>query len=88
MAQRIGFVDIYVLYDDMDATIAEELLEEHNIDCIIRELDVADTVERHQRLGMRIAVEEEKKEQARRIIADAVRSGLISRQSIAETKDG
>ncbi len=85
MARKIRFVDIYTLYDDVDASIIEELLEEYDIDCIVRDLDMVDTIDRAGMLGKRVAVEAGKEESARQIIRDAIRSGIISNEGRFET---
>ncbi len=85
MARKIRFVDIYILYDDLDASIIEELLEECNIDCIVRDLDMVDTVDRAGMVGKRVAVEAGQEDNARQIIRDAIRSGLISSEGSFET---
>lgn len=78
MATRINFIDLYSFYNDLDATIVETLMEDYNISCSIRTFggmrSFGSSAEK------RIAVEEDKIENAKRIIADAIRSGVISRE--------
>ncbi len=85
MARKIRFVDIYILYDEVDASIIEELLEEYDIDCIVTDLGMADTLDRDGLAGKLVAVEADKEDNARQIIKDAIRSGIISREGSFET---
>lgn len=81
MATRINFIDLYSFYNDLDASVIETLMEDYNISCSIRTLgairfstDVGDYQEK------RIAVEEDKLENAKKIINDAIRNGVISKE--------
>ncbi len=82
MATRINYVDLYSFYNDMDATVIASLMEGYDISCSLKTLGTG-------RLGpdlsaysqeKRISVEEGKIENARSIIWDAIRNGVISRE--------
>jgi hypothetical protein len=36
MATRIKFIDLYFLYDEVDARVIKTLLEDYEIDCTLR----------------------------------------------------
>lgn len=81
MATRIKFIDLYSFYNDLDASVVETLMEGRNITCSFRSLgklrfatDIGSYIEK------RIAVEEEQIESARRIIKEAIRNGVISKE--------
>ena len=80
MATRIRFIDIYSLYDDLDANIIENLLEDYDIVCLIKKFDAATggAAGDGGNVEKKISVEEDNVESARQIIADAVKEGLIS----------
>ena len=81
MATKINFIDLYSFYNDLDASVIENLMEGCNITCSIRPLGkVRFATDMNSYLEKRIAVEEEKIENARNIIRDAIRSGVISRE--------
>jgi hypothetical protein len=80
MATRINLIDVYLSYSDLDAGVIETILEGFNISCSVRTIgmmrfssDTADFPEK------RIAVEESKVENARMILSNAIRSGVISK---------
>ncbi|MBI5598752.1 MAG: DUF2007 domain-containing protein [Deltaproteobacteria bacterium] len=81
MATRIRFIDLYSIFDEVDANIIENLLGDYDIDCTIKEL-AAETggEEGTGATEKMIAVEEDKIEDARRIIADAIHNGVISEE--------
>jgi len=81
MATRINFIDLYSIYNELDANVIESLMEGFNITCSIRTLgrdrtstDVSGYLEK------RIAVEEDKLENARKLINEAIKNGVISRE--------
>ena len=81
MATRINFIDLYSIYNELDANVIESLMEGFNITCSIRTLgrerfatDVSGYLEK------RIAVEEDKIENARKLINEAIRNGVISKE--------
>lgn len=78
MASRINFIDIYSFYDELDANVIETLLEDYDISCSIRTFNPSADPDAY--FEKRIAVEEDKVENVRRIIDDARRSGVISRE--------
>lgn len=79
MASRINFVDIYVFYNDMDLEVVEVLFEDLNISCAVKTInplredeDLAACPEK------RVAVEEQDVVEAKRIIGEAIETGIIS----------
>ncbi len=80
MATRIHFIDLYSFYNDLDATVIETLMEDYNISCSVRTLGAMRSFDSHEFGEKRISVEEDKVENAKKIIADAIRSGVISKE--------
>lgn len=80
MATRINFIDLYSFYNDLDATVIETLMEDYNISCSIRTFGSTRSFDSHEFGEKRIAVEEDKIENAKKIITDAIRSGVISKE--------
>lgn len=81
MANRINFIDLYSIYNDLDASVIETLMEGFNITCSIRTLGRERfTTDMSGYLEKRIAVEEEKLENARKLISEAIRNGVISKE--------
>lgn len=82
MAIRINFIDLYSFYNEIDATVIETLMEDYNITCSVRTLGAGRPSFdiNGYNLEKRIAVEEEKIEYARKIIRDAIRNGVISKE--------
>ncbi len=78
MATRIKFVDVYSLYDDVDVNILENLLEDHNIACVVKRIysDIHTLGLEGASVKM-IAVEEDEVETAKKIIVDAINNGII-----------
>lgn len=81
MATKINLIDLYSFYNDIDASVIETLMEDYNISCSIRSLggmhlspNAGDFLEK------RISVEAEKLDNAKKIILDAIKSGVISRE--------
>ena len=81
MATRIDFIDIYSFYDEIDSYIIESLMDGSRISCCIKSLaniplkpTVGDFSEK------RVSVEADKAEEACTLLAEAVRSGIISRE--------
>lgn len=79
MATRINFIDLYSFYNEIDASVIETIMEDYRITCSIRTLGQA-RFYTEDHLEKRIAVEQEKIESARKIINDAIRSGVISKE--------
>lgn len=80
MATKIKFIDIFSIYNEIDESVIETLLEDCSISYSIRHLgpgrfapDLDDVSEK------RVAVEEGQVDYARRLITEAIRSGVISR---------
>ncbi|MBI5287049.1 MAG: DUF2007 domain-containing protein [Deltaproteobacteria bacterium] len=79
MATRINLVEIYLSYDEIEASIIENLLEDNGIPCVIRDMRITPypiTIGNFSE--KRIAVEEDMVDEAMAIIRDAVRDGIIS----------
>jgi hypothetical protein len=80
-ATRINFIDLYSFYNDLDVSVIERLMEEYNISCSIKTLGTTRfSTDFGEHQEKRIAVEEEKVENARKIIVDAIKSGVISKE--------
>jgi putative signal transducing protein len=81
MATRINFIELYSFYNDLDVSVIERLMEDYSISCSIKTLHTsrfpANPGEFQEK---RMAVEEDKVENARKIINDAIRSGVISKE--------
>lgn len=81
MATRIKFIDLYSFYNELDASVIETLMEDYNITCSIRTLGkVRFSTDMGAYLEKRIAVEEDKLEYAKKILNDAIRNGVISKE--------
>lgn len=80
MATRINFIDLYSFYNGLDATVIETLMEDYNISCSVRAFGSSSSFESGEFGEKRIAVEEDRVENARKIIIDAIKSGVISRE--------
>lgn len=81
MATRINFIDLYSFYNEMDANVIETLMEDYNIPCSVRTLGSGRASDLQSfTMEKRIAVEEDKVENARKIIRDAIMNGVISRE--------
>lgn len=81
MATRIKFIDLYSFYNELDASVIETLMEDYNITCSIRTLGkVRFSTDIGAYLEKRIAVEEDKLEYAKKILNDAIRNGVISKE--------
>jgi hypothetical protein len=81
MATRINFIDLYYLYDDVDARVIKNLLEDFEIDCSLRQVKVyKDPLTDREHSEKMIAVEEDKVEKAQKIIKDALQKGIVSQK--------
>lgn len=79
MARRIDFKEIYLTYSDIESELIRDLLEDHDIYCIVRDMKIGPyplSVGEHSE--KRIAVEEDKVEEAKELIRWAIRDGYIS----------
>ena len=80
MATSIRFIDVYSFYDDIDAEVIESLLDDFDIICAIRRFEAdSDPVEEENPGEKRVSVEEDRAEDAKKIIADAITNGILSR---------
>lgn len=79
MATRINLVELYSFYNDVDCSVIETLLSDFNINSEIRTVGAnrlsADMWEFPEK---RVAVEEGSVENAKRIIDDAIKNGVIT----------
>jgi len=78
MASRINFIDIYSFDNELDASVIETLMQDYDISCSIRTFNFSHDADEY--FEKRIAVEEDKVENARRIINAALRNGVISKE--------
>lgn len=78
MASRINFIDLYSFGNELDASVIETLMEDYDISCSVRTLNSPHDADEY--FEKRIAVEEDKVENARRIINAALRNGVISKE--------
>lgn len=81
MATKINFIDVYSFFDEMDSMMMESIMDERNISFSMRTFGkprfsagLYDNFER------RMAVEEDKVDYALRLLFDAMKSGMISRE--------
>lgn len=81
MANRINFVDLYSFYNDMDCTLLASIMDGYSICYSIRTFGAphvnADSNGYRERL---VSVEQEKAENARKIIDEAIRNGVLSKE--------
>lgn len=81
MATKINFIDLYSFYNELDASVIETLMDDYNISCAIRTLGSARfSSDQGEYVERRISVEEGKLENARKLINDAIKSGVISKE--------
>lgn len=81
MATRINFVDLYSFYNELDSFVIEAMMADNSISCSVRSLSTRFSEgETDDNSELRMSVEESSLDNARRIIYDAIRRGVISRQ--------
>jgi hypothetical protein len=81
MATRIRFIDIYFLYDEVDARVIKNLLADYEIACTVRNMNVyKDPLTEEAHSEKMIAVEEDRVENAQKIIRDAIQKGVVSQR--------
>jgi hypothetical protein len=73
MATRVHLVDVYEFYNSVDTNVVEGLLRDYEIICMVKPPGGSEGAEK-------IAVEEDEVENARGIILDAIKTGLISKE--------
>ncbi len=78
MATRINFKDIYSIENDLDVNIIALLLEEYDISCSIRNFGLCSAKSMKKAPVKRVAVEAVDVNNARGILQDAIRKGMIS----------
>lgn len=78
MAVRINFIDLYTFYNEIDASVVEALLEDYSISCSVRTLNMMRVPAQKDFPEKRIAVEMGKIADAKKIINDAIKKGVIS----------
>lgn len=83
MAKRINFKEIYFSYNDIEADLIKGLLEEHDIYCVVRDMKISPyPLSLGEFSERRIAVEEDKIEEAKTLIRYAIKDGYISEEGI------
>ena len=81
MARRINFKEIYLTYNEIESELIKDLLEDYDIYCIVRDMKISPyplSIGEHSE--KRIAVEEDKVEEAKELIRLAIRDGYISNE--------
>ncbi len=78
MATRINFKDIYSIENELDVDIIELLLGEYDISCSIRNFGLCSKESMKKLSEKRVAVEAVDAENARGILEEAIRKGMIS----------
>lgn len=81
MARRVNFKEIYFTYSDIESELIRGLLEDHDIYCIVRDMRITPyPVSIGEQSEKRIAVEEDRVEEAKELIRWAIKDGYISRE--------
>lgn len=81
MASRINYINVYSLYDEIDASVLKKILEEYNIPCMVKEIGfVFEDFSEEESAEVRIMVEEDNVDSAKRLISNAIEKGIISEQ--------
>lgn len=79
MATRITFIDIFATRNDLDASVIESLFEEYEVSFSIRSFGDADAAtSRDEYAEKMVAVEKGQAGYARRLLAEALRKGMLS----------
>ncbi|OGQ03948.1 MAG: hypothetical protein A2W38_00405 [Deltaproteobacteria bacterium RBG_19FT_COMBO_58_16] len=80
MATRINFVDLYSFHNELDSFVIEAMMVDLNISCSVRSLASRFSSDPSaQDSELRMSVEEGSIESARRVIDEALKNGVISR---------
>ena len=90
MASLIPLIDLYSFYNEIDGRVIETILEGHSISCTVRTVRatcaLSSTVKEavvwrnvDERNEIKISVEQEKIDDAKSIISNAIKNGVISR---------
>ncbi len=81
MATRIHYIDLYFMYDELEAEVIKNLLEDYQIECTLRQTDVfKDPVTEEVHSQNTLSVEEDQLDSAQQIIQDAIQRGIISQK--------
>ncbi len=81
MARSLNFKEIYLSYNEIEADLIKGLLEDNDIYCIVRDMRITPyPVSIGDFSEKRIAVEEDKVEEAKILITEAIRDGYISNE--------
>jgi len=79
MANRINFIELYSFYNDVDCSVIETLFSDFNINAQVRTVGVSRlSADMWDFPEKRVAVEEDSVENARKIINDAIKNGVIT----------
>ncbi|MBI5561045.1 MAG: DUF2007 domain-containing protein [Deltaproteobacteria bacterium] len=77
MATMMRYVDVYSPFDEIEANIIENLLDDYDIEHTTRPTEVQSE---EGVLELMISVEEDRVGHAKKIITDAINNGVISPQ--------
>jgi hypothetical protein len=81
MATRINFIDVYSFFDEMDSMMMESIMDDRNISFSIRTFGWSRFSAGHNDFfERRMAVEEDKVDYVLRLLFDAMKNGMISRE--------
>ena len=81
MATRVRFIDLYSLCDEVDANIIENLLDDYDIEYLVRQYDARSaSVAMEGVVEKMISVEEGRIGEAKQIIKNAIDNGFISEE--------
>ena len=81
MATIIRYIDLYFMYDELEAEVIKNLLEDYQIECTLRQTDVfKDPVTEEVHSQNTLSVEEDQLDSAQQIIQDAIQRGIISQK--------
>ena len=81
MATKINFIDVYSFFDEMDSMMMESIMDERNISFSMRTFGRPRfSVGYNAPFERRMAVEEDKVDYALKLLFDAMKSGMITRE--------
>jgi len=75
MATKVRFVDVYSSFDEVDASLIENILKDRYISC---KVSVSDASDEYDEVERRISVEGDEVDNAVGAIRDAIKRGMIS----------
>ena len=80
MATRVRFIDLYSLCDEVDANIIENLLDDYDIEYLVRQYGAGSAPAMEGVVEKMISVEEGRIGEAKQIIKNAIDNGFISEE--------